>query len=513
MRLPPAASVAAVLALFLTLGPRTASAQDLWRFEPPPRTLHLHFWHHSTGAAWLDNGLRDALGQVTWSAPGGPARSYLVSDYGYGGQNDYTYYGHWYIRFRTELGYTGSDGRNYVSHRPEAPGFEIPAANFMLTAYDYARQMGDTIGSPERLNIVMFKPCFPGSEVYAYDTEYDASTGNNGRGNVLHGTPHSDSGEVYSNFDYLDSVDVLDGTRHYTETFWPSRAGVAHSGGAWSIGPGDAPASLAQIKAAYRGMLNVFRLHPETLFVAVQAPPLNDMTAENIAATRELARWFREDWLKEYDPDGNDRFQDYRDLVGSINVAPFDYYDSIAYTGHDSRLDAEYFWFLEPGATWPDVFNAADNPLPFVEAACLAGCKLTDPGLSQNLPAAAIGRELGEGRNPTGDSHPIAEQHYHATDIFVGLKRSTASPGYRSWINAVTNRWLYSDSIRLYLTKAGGDQVRLQWEGLDHTSYSVHRGSGPVTLDLQAEVEGQSPLTELVRSETPGSAYFRVHCP
>lgn len=453
------------VALTLGLG---VYADDPLDHDSPRQTLRLHFWHHSTGDAWLSNGLRDALKQVMWNDNGTMRRTYMVSDYGYGGQNDYTDWRNWYPRFRFEVGIPGGNGKNYVFHKPQTAENEILPANFMLTAYNYTRQSGETMKAPEQIQVLMIKPCFPGSELYSYDTQFDS------QGRVIGGTPWSDSNHSYTNFDYLDSTP--NPSQSYGTTYWPAKPGVSHSGGSW----GGPAASLAQLKVALRGMLSVFHEHPEVIFVLVQAPPMTALTAENTASDRELARWFRDDFLHQWDPTGKDQFQDYQDKSGRNNVRSFDYYNAIAYTGDDSRLDSRYAWFPADNL-WPDDFNDWDGPARFVEPGLGTNVPLTSATADFNQPRPPT-REIGESRDMDDDSHPSSYQHYHATDIFVGLTRNPGSKGYRSWINAMVNNWLKADLIQLSVTRIGAVGVRLSWTSYYGASYDVYGGPDPQHL-------------------------------
>ncbi len=479
-------------------------ADEDWNFDPPRRSTQLHFWHHSTGAAWLNNGLREALRGVHWDDAGTVRQSYRVSDYGYGGQNDYTYYVHWYKRFRSEVGIEGADGLNYVFHKAQTAENRIPDSNFMLTCYDYSRQRGETIVSPQRIEIIMFKPCYPGSQVYAFDTKYDAN------GKVTGGTPWSDSRHRSTNFDYLDSVEAVG--QDYTDEFWPETTGVSHSGGAWRSTSSGARSSLAQIKVAYRGMLNIFRERPEVLFIAVQAPPMTRLNADQRAANRELARWFREDWLHEFDPNGTDSFEDYRDKNGRVNVVSFDYFNSLAYTGDDARLDGKYFWFPE-GGSFPDDFMDWQAPHRYVEPGLGSNRPLT-PANAWDNQARNPDREIAESRKQGSDSHPSSQQHYHATDVFVGLRRNPDSQGYRSFINAMTNRWLDRGLVTISVARSGTDRVTLSWGSEPGAQYEIRGGSDAQHLPLLDTIPSGGTTTSWVDSHAIGQIkYYRVKRP
>ncbi len=350
-----------------------------------------NFFHHSCGGNLLDQGLTSGLTGLGYTL-----HSHINEQYIY--ENNDTDYRHWYKRFQRELGIPNS-GSHFVFTGPDAFGDPtygaiIPANSFMLTWYDF---------NAEAMDIVMFKPCYPGAEVYSYDTSYDGSTANNGYGQVTGGTPHSDSSGSYTNFQYLNSSSSV--AAAYTNTYWPTH-------GYW-----DGTAStLAQLKTAYRGMLNIFLENPDVLFIALQAPPMipGAMSEENAAACREFARWMREDWLHQFDPTGTDQFEDYP----LPNVVPFDFENSAAWTGDDSALDSEYFWFVQGG--FPD--ESMDTSTP-----ALVGISASSDG---------------------GDSHPQEWQNQRVATIFCG-GTDTFSPShtgnfgrtYNCWINAVVNLW------------------------------------------------------------------------
>ncbi|MDD5065720.1 MAG: hypothetical protein PHF84_01610, partial [bacterium] len=253
--------------------------------------------------------------------------------------------------------------------------------------------------------IIMFKPCYPGSAVSGYDTKYDATTGNNGYGNVISGTPYADNST--NNFLYLNStasVDTAYGTDKWSQGTWNS-----------------AGSSLAQLKCAYRGMLNIFAQHPDILFIALSAPPMKSLTLSQASNNRRLAQWFREDWLHQYDPTGKDKFQDYP----LNNVVPFDFENSIGRTANDPVLDNRYYWFVRGG--FPD--------------------DTLDPS---NISAA---RDVGEQNGYIGDDHPDAWLNQRTSIIFCGGKDtySTNNTGmvqrtYDAWIHAAVNRWLKGPS-------------------------------------------------------------------
>ena len=353
-----------------------------------PQNINDHvfnFFHHSCGANLLDDGLQSALANLGYHL-----HSRINTTYQY--ENNHTDYRHWYKRFQRELGirigehyyrYLGPDGEGNPKTGEQ---IDDDYRDFMLNYYEF---------NAEKMDIIMFKPCYPGSDISSYDTQYDSGTTNNGYGDVTGGTPHSDNGS--NNYDYLNSGNSVDDD--YTNDFW------AH--GYW----GSSSSSLAQLKCAYRGMLNIFVEHPDLLFIAMQGPPMVWLSEEAANNCREFARWLREDWLHQYDPTGTDHFQDYP----LKNVVPFDFHNSIAWTGDDSDFDNEYFWFLEGGM--PD--NAMDN---------------SDP--------AKIGRSASSEDHPdTWLNQRVATIFCGGTDTFSPPYTGHSSQNYSPWINAVVNRW------------------------------------------------------------------------
>lgn len=350
-----------------------------------------NFFHHSCGGNLLSDGLAADMTGLGYTL-----HSEIDNQYIY--ENNDTDYRHWYKRFQRELGIENG-GVYYVFTGPDAfgnptYGSAIPEDQFMLTWYEF---------HAESMDIIMFKPCYPGAAVGNYDTTYDGTTSNNGYGQVIGGTPHSDSSGTYSNFDYLNSSSSV--ASAYDNTYWPGN-------GSW----GSSSSTLAQLKTAYRGMLNIFREHPDILFIALQAPPMipNSMTDDQAANCREFARWMREDWLHQLDPTGTDQFEDY--LLP--NVVPFDFENSVAWTGDDPDLDADYFWFVQGG--FPD------------ESMDTATAGLIGKSASSN----------------TGDSHPQTWQNQRLSTIFCGgvdtySPSHTGNSGrtYDCWINAVVNLW------------------------------------------------------------------------
>ncbi|MBN2054520.1 hypothetical protein JW905_06335, partial [bacterium] len=184
-----------------------------------------NFFHHSCGSNLLASSLSSRLTALGYTLHSRTGQTYTY-------ENNYTDYRHWYKRFQRELGIQ-SGGIYYRYEGPDAVGnptysTQILQAEFMLTWYEYAA---------EAMDIIMFKPCYPGSALTSLDTAYAGGPGNNGYGTVLSGTPHADNGN--NNFIYLNSSGSV--SAGYTTDYW--------NNGSW----GGSGASLAQLKVAYRG--------------------------------------------------------------------------------------------------------------------------------------------------------------------------------------------------------------------------------------------------------------------
>ena len=206
-------SLTALISLSLT-GPVLSAEFDEYNFNTPENVgdLVFNFFHHSCGGNLLDDGLKSGLQNLGYTV-----HSRIDTQYEY--ENNYTDYRHWYKRFQRELGVKVGD----TYYRYEGPGVTptqaIPADEFMLTWYEF---------DAETMNIIMFKPCYPGSSVWSYDTVYGAQD------NVTGGTPYSDDG--VNNFTYLNSSGSVDDG--YDTTYW--------SHGDWW----GADSTLAQLKVA-----------------------------------------------------------------------------------------------------------------------------------------------------------------------------------------------------------------------------------------------------------------------
>ena len=406
-----------------------------------PENIETHvfnFFHHSCGGNLLSDSLAAWLQDRGYSL-----HSRIHTQYEY--ENNYTDYRHWYKRFQRELGIKSGD-HYYRYEGPDQNGDPVLGEqidddyrDFMLNYYEY---------NAELMDIIMFKPCYPGSQISNYDTQYDGLGTNNGFGNVTGGTPYSDNGNV--NFTYLNSSTSVESD--YSTTYW--------SNGYWS----GAGSSLAQLKCAYRGMLNIFVRHPDILFIAMQAPPMVWLSDDAASNCREFARWLREDWLHQYDPHGTDSFEDYP----LKNVVPFDFHNTIAWTSDDPLLDNEYFWFVQGGM--PD--NSMDTEI-----------------------VANVGRSA------STEDHPDSWLNIRTATIFCGGtdNNSTYQTGnpvrtYDCWINAVVNRWEKSlqpvpvELIGLICEQVEND-VTVQW--------STATESNNFGFEVQRRKNGDSDFTKI----------------
>ncbi len=188
----------------------------------PASPVKLVFIHHSTGQAWLadDHGrlgieLRD--------------NHYFVSDTNYGwgpgGIGNDTDIGHWWTWFR------GPSASTYLS--------ALYAESDQHSGY--SRLATDPGGENE---VVLFKSCFPNSQL---------------------GAPYSPIPAIADN---------------------PLRG--------QSVGGGDF--TVANAKGIYRDLLAYFGAHTDKLFVAVVAPPV---TSPDTPGGRALADWLVDHWLQD----------------------------------------------------------------------------------------------------------------------------------------------------------------------------------------------------------------------
>jgi hypothetical protein len=212
------AVLAAALAV-VTACPRPAAALNP---AAPSAPVKLIFIHHSTGEAWLADG-HGGLGVALRN------NKYFVSDTNYGwgpdGIGDTTDIGHWWTWFRS----------------PHAPTYLSALYTESDQHCSYSRLTTDPGGPNE---IVMFKSCFPNSQL---------------------GSPDSPIPDIAAN---------------------PLKGRAC----------GGSESTVANAKGIYRDLLGYFGAHPEKLFVAVVAPPV---ASPDTPGGRALADWMVDHWLQD----------------------------------------------------------------------------------------------------------------------------------------------------------------------------------------------------------------------
>ena len=227
--------------------PLKGEAQDasIGPIKPPASPVKLIFIHHSTGGYWLANkfgGLGKALME----------NKYFVSatNYGWGlnGIGDRTDIIHWPEWF------TGNNRDTYMNAL-----FNENGQNFG----DYGKwsRLGSDPGGENQ--IIVFKSCFPNSDMWGAPDELPAKEINN-------------------------------------------------------------QLTVGNAKAIYIDLLTYFATHPDKLFIVVTAPPLaegdyfeGDQTAsERSANTRAFNNWLMNDWLVDY-PNNNVAVFDYYNVLTS----------------------------------------------------------------------------------------------------------------------------------------------------------------------------------------------------
>jgi hypothetical protein len=225
----------------------------------------LIFIHHSVGQDWFDRGLRDAL----------TAKNYVDSVQE--------------ITYGTAL--TPDPGR--PASLGDVPGDSTDMQTWILWFNDYVGKVLTYNASSGFNRIVMFKSCFPNSDIWSDGAEP--------------GDPFSDE-KTLGNYRAV--------YRH------PSGAGATyHSSG-----------------RTYRPLEDIFAAHPDTLFIPVTAPPLSwgESTNANAHRARLFNDWLRNNWLASY----NSAHPNLH------NVAVFNLFDLLAYadnhSSHPNRLKQEY---------------------------------------------------------------------------------------------------------------------------------------------------------------------------
>lgn len=213
-----AACAAACVALVACRAPAAAAVNP----KPPASPVKLVFIHHSTGEAWLADG-HGGLGIALRD------NNYFVSDtnYGWGPDSigDSTDLGHWWTWFRG----------------PSSPTYMAALYAESEQHAGYSRLAVDP-GGPNR--IVMFKSCFPNSQLSDPNTPVPAIADNPLKGQACGGSEFT----------------------------------------------------VANAKGIYLDLLKYFGAHPEKLFVAVVAPPV---TSPDTPGGRTLANWLVDHWLQD----------------------------------------------------------------------------------------------------------------------------------------------------------------------------------------------------------------------
>lgn len=307
-------AVALALACAAPAGAVTTQALDA---SGPAAPVRLVFIHHSTGQGWLDDG-NGGLGIALKNA------GYYVSDTNYGwgpdGIGNSTDVGHWWTWFR------GPKASTYTAalyaDTDDTCGFSRMAAN---------------PGGPNE--VVMFKSCFPNSNVYGTQSDAIPAIGSN------------------------------------------------------PLKGGSGPLTVGNAKGVYLDLLEYFKLHPEKLFVLIVSPPLRAADTNLTCAknARYLANWLTDPngWLKGYPLRNVVAFDYYTVLTGGHHTAsagaivhsagPSDY---LAYPTGDSH----------PSATGQR--RATADFVPFLNAAYhtwKGDAGLAPPALRGGSPAHGVG--------------------------------------------------------------------------------------------------------------------------
>ncbi len=209
-------------AAVLTAAAHPSPARAAVNTAPPASPVKLVFIHHSTGQAWLADG-HGGLGAALRD------NNYFVSDTNYGwgpgSIGDRTDIGHWWIWFRGPSSATALTALYAESDQHSS----------------YSRLVTDPGGANE---IVLFKSCFPNSQLSGPSAPVPAIADNPMKGQA--------------------------------------------------VGGGDF--TVANAKGIYLDLLPYFGAHPEKLFVAVVAPPV---TAPDTPGGRALADWLVDHWLQD----------------------------------------------------------------------------------------------------------------------------------------------------------------------------------------------------------------------
>jgi hypothetical protein len=311
--LKPVSIVAALVVLAgLARGSSQATARD-----------GLVFIHHSVGNNWLNSGLQDALlakeyiGQrndIYYGVDVAPDAGRPASlEYPAG---NYTDMNHWILWFNDYLG----------SVKSHATPYGLDKMIGRLSEYVGMMKSQRAAGGFNR--IVMFKSCYPNSDIGSAGTE---------------------PGDPFDSRFSLANYQAV-----YRHPDGPGRT-YTYNG------------------VTYKPLEDIFAENPDVLFIAITAPPLHyapsDATNDaNVHRARMFNNWLQDEWLASYraaHPDLN-------------NVVVFDLFDVLAYNDyhptHPNRLKAEYGG--ESGDSHPnDIANAyltqifATNPDNFIDGA------------------------------------------------------------------------------------------------------------------------------------------------
>jgi parallel beta-helix repeat protein len=258
----------------------------------PNSPVKLIFIHHSSGWNWLSDS-NGGLGKSLMN------NNYYVSDthYGWGSSwgtsgtiGDHTDIGDWWTWFRG----------------PNTPAIMGAVYNYSKQNSAYYSRLSTDPGGKNK--IIMFKSCYPNSELYGSVNDPIPSIGNN-----------------------------------------PMKGQSS----------GDDSYTISNAKGIYIDLLEYFKLHQDTLFVVITAPPLSDSTYAGNA--RAFNTWLVNDWLKNYP---------YK------NVIVFDFYNTLTTNGgsatkndvgstagnHHRILDGQVQWTYDGVHNTEAYWSGDDHP-------------------------------------------------------------------------------------------------------------------------------------------------------
>ncbi|MCJ7750394.1 MAG: hypothetical protein MUQ65_04795 [Armatimonadetes bacterium] len=330
MRLVSSLTVAVLIVAAIACGCGTDLAQrtgkeDAYTVKPSNGgERRVLFVHHSCGSGLMRSGLVAALEDLRNPYSKGQY-SFHEAEYGsHLGEGDgslgrYTDQHDWYVKFREDL---------------DRPGDLVDMLN--------CKHQDETYTDGGENTIIMFKSCYPNSDVEAADTSIE-----------------------------LDDAAV--------RAAWLDPDQGGYYNGLWEEGVGG---PINYIKAAYLGLLDIFRENPDRLFIAVTTPALHygSTNPEQAARARELNDWLRTEWLKGY-----------TDKNGRVNVAVFDWYAEHAYS--DNPEDANY---------WRNFLGKPGHE------------ELTEENHSQRLNTLRL-----DYASPDGNSHPNDPANKRLVKVFV----------------------------------------------------------------------------------------------